>query len=288
MRHRPAPAPLRRASRFQRVPHPHVVVRGCPRAGAGGAGRSHRPPTPRRVTAAAGGARTPGEVPDRRARAARASHRDPQLRRPARGRPRARLRVVPFPAPVRPDRVRPGRGGAGRGSRRLGTGGNRALRHHGGVRGPPRGQQSAADPGHPRATGPRRPRGLPRAAPRVRLDPTHRRRGHALEPHLPSRRPGPGGGLPVLLEPSGPDAYTGEHVRLLRQVAGEVSHILEKSRLYDELLETKVQLERANTTLARLRRRGPPHQGGQPPGLRPAPGRGVAARPARPGFPGGV
>lgn len=49
-----------------------------------------------------------------------------------------------------------------------------------------------------------------------------------------------------------PRAYTNEHVQLLRQVAGEVSHILEKSRLYDELLETKVQLERANTTLARL------------------------------------
>jgi diguanylate cyclase (GGDEF)-like protein len=47
-------------------------------------------------------------------------------------------------------------------------------------------------------------------------------------------------------------AYSEEHVRLLRQVAGEVSHILEKSRLYDELLETKVQLERANTTLTRL------------------------------------
>lgn len=47
-------------------------------------------------------------------------------------------------------------------------------------------------------------------------------------------------------------AYTDDHVRLLRQVAGEVSLILEKSRLYDDLLATKGELELANQTLARL------------------------------------
>jgi|GEM_PF-516533 len=49
-----------------------------------------------------------------------------------------------------------------------------------------------------------------------------------------------------------PGTYTTAHARFFRQVAGELSLIIEKSRLYQELLQTKQELEEANRTLQRL------------------------------------
>lgn len=48
-----------------------------------------------------------------------------------------------------------------------------------------------------------------------------------------------------------PHVYTGEHARLLERISGQVSLAIEKSRLYDSLLETTRQLEEANERLER-------------------------------------
>jgi diguanylate cyclase (GGDEF)-like protein len=47
-------------------------------------------------------------------------------------------------------------------------------------------------------------------------------------------------------------AYTGEHVRLLESISGQLSLAIEKSRLYDRLLDTTRQLEEANAKLEQL------------------------------------
>jgi diguanylate cyclase (GGDEF)-like protein len=49
-----------------------------------------------------------------------------------------------------------------------------------------------------------------------------------------------------------PDTYADVHAAFFRQVAGQLSTIVDKSRLYQELLATKQQLEVANRELARL------------------------------------
>jgi diguanylate cyclase (GGDEF)-like protein len=49
-----------------------------------------------------------------------------------------------------------------------------------------------------------------------------------------------------------PGAYTPDHVRVFRQVASQVSLIIEKSRVHDELVRITQELEEANETLARL------------------------------------
>lgn len=46
-----------------------------------------------------------------------------------------------------------------------------------------------------------------------------------------------------------PHIYTGEHARLLERISGQLSLAIEKSRLYDSLLETTRQLELANEQL---------------------------------------
>ena len=48
------------------------------------------------------------------------------------------------------------------------------------------------------------------------------------------------------------DAYADMHVGLFQQLAGQLSMIVEKARLYEELLETRRQLEAANRLLGRL------------------------------------
>ena len=48
------------------------------------------------------------------------------------------------------------------------------------------------------------------------------------------------------------DAYVDAHVELFQQVAGQLAVIVEKARLYEELLETRKQLEAANRILGRL------------------------------------
>jgi diguanylate cyclase (GGDEF)-like protein len=48
-----------------------------------------------------------------------------------------------------------------------------------------------------------------------------------------------------------PNAYTAEHTRLLERISGQLSLAIEKSRLYDRLLETTRELEEANRQLAR-------------------------------------
>ena len=47
------------------------------------------------------------------------------------------------------------------------------------------------------------------------------------------------------------NAYTEEHTRLLERISGQLSLAIEKSRLYDSLVETTRQLEEANEKLAR-------------------------------------
>jgi diguanylate cyclase (GGDEF)-like protein len=49
-----------------------------------------------------------------------------------------------------------------------------------------------------------------------------------------------------------PNTYATAHVDFFMRVAGQLSNILEKGRLYKELLDAKVQAERANAELARL------------------------------------
>ena len=49
-----------------------------------------------------------------------------------------------------------------------------------------------------------------------------------------------------------PHAYTDEHTRLLERISGQLSLAIEKSRLYDSLLETTQRLEEANRQLERL------------------------------------
>ncbi|MEE4272111.1 MAG: diguanylate cyclase [Thermoanaerobaculales bacterium] len=49
-----------------------------------------------------------------------------------------------------------------------------------------------------------------------------------------------------------PNTYTDEHTRLLQRISGQLSLAIEKSRLYDSLLETTQRLEEANRQLARL------------------------------------
>lgn len=48
-----------------------------------------------------------------------------------------------------------------------------------------------------------------------------------------------------------PFIYNGHHARLLERISGQLSLAIEKSRLYDSLLETKKQLEAANEQLAK-------------------------------------
>jgi len=48
-----------------------------------------------------------------------------------------------------------------------------------------------------------------------------------------------------------PDVYTEQHARLLERISGQLSLAIEKSRLYDSLLETTRQLEDANERLER-------------------------------------
>jgi diguanylate cyclase (GGDEF)-like protein len=48
-----------------------------------------------------------------------------------------------------------------------------------------------------------------------------------------------------------PNAYTIEHIRLLESISGQLSLTVEKSRLYDHLLDTTRQLEEANRKLER-------------------------------------
>jgi len=49
-----------------------------------------------------------------------------------------------------------------------------------------------------------------------------------------------------------PHAYSDVHVELFMQIAGQLSFIVEKGRLYQELLQTKAELEAANQTLTRV------------------------------------
>lgn len=49
-----------------------------------------------------------------------------------------------------------------------------------------------------------------------------------------------------------PGTYSADHGRFFQQVAGELSLIIEKSRLYQQLLEAKRELEDANRTLQKL------------------------------------
>jgi diguanylate cyclase (GGDEF)-like protein len=48
-----------------------------------------------------------------------------------------------------------------------------------------------------------------------------------------------------------PNIYTSEHARLLERISGQLSLAIEKSRLYDSLLETTRKLEEANERLER-------------------------------------
>ena len=48
-----------------------------------------------------------------------------------------------------------------------------------------------------------------------------------------------------------PDTYTEKHTRLLARISGQLSMAIEKSRLYDRLLETTTLLEEANERLER-------------------------------------
>ena len=48
------------------------------------------------------------------------------------------------------------------------------------------------------------------------------------------------------------NAYSSRHVELLMRVAGQISLVIEKSRLFTELLRTKEQLEAANHSLSQL------------------------------------
>jgi diguanylate cyclase (GGDEF)-like protein len=48
-----------------------------------------------------------------------------------------------------------------------------------------------------------------------------------------------------------PSAYTEDHIRLLERISTQLSLAIEKSRLYDSLLDTTRQLEEANRKLAR-------------------------------------
>ncbi|HEY6221021.1 MAG TPA: GAF domain-containing protein, partial [Candidatus Eisenbacteria bacterium] len=56
----------------------------------------------------------------------------------------------------------------------------------------------------------------------------------------------------VFFSSNRPNAYTERHVELLMRVAGQVSLVVEKSRLYAELLRTKEQLEAANRSLSEV------------------------------------
>jgi diguanylate cyclase (GGDEF)-like protein len=58
----------------------------------------------------------------------------------------------------------------------------------------------------------------------------------------------------VFFSSNRPNAYSERHVELLMQVAGQISHVVEKSRLYVELLRTKAELEAANHSLSRVAR----------------------------------
>lgn len=49
-----------------------------------------------------------------------------------------------------------------------------------------------------------------------------------------------------------PRSYTSKHTRLLERISGQLSLAIEKSRLYDSLLETTRKLEEANEQLGRL------------------------------------
>jgi diguanylate cyclase (GGDEF)-like protein len=49
-----------------------------------------------------------------------------------------------------------------------------------------------------------------------------------------------------------PNTYSERHVELLMQVAGQLSLVVEKGRLYAELLQTKAELEAANRSLSRV------------------------------------
>jgi diguanylate cyclase (GGDEF)-like protein len=53
----------------------------------------------------------------------------------------------------------------------------------------------------------------------------------------------------VFFSSNRPNAYSERHVELLMKVAGQISLVIEKSRLYAELLNTKEQLEAANRRL---------------------------------------
>lgn len=53
----------------------------------------------------------------------------------------------------------------------------------------------------------------------------------------------------VFFSSNRPNAYSSRHVELVMRVAGQISLVVEKSRLYAELLRTKEQLEAANRTL---------------------------------------
>lgn len=56
----------------------------------------------------------------------------------------------------------------------------------------------------------------------------------------------------VFFSSNRPNAYTERHVGLLTRVAGQISLVVEKSRLYAELLQTKEQLEAANRRLTQV------------------------------------
>ncbi len=56
----------------------------------------------------------------------------------------------------------------------------------------------------------------------------------------------------VFFSSNQPNAYSERHVELLMRVAGQISLVVEKSRLYAELLRTKSQLEAANQRLNQM------------------------------------
>ena len=56
----------------------------------------------------------------------------------------------------------------------------------------------------------------------------------------------------VFFSSTEPNTYSDAHVDLLMQIAGQLSFILEKGRLYQELLQTKAALEAANSRLSQV------------------------------------
>ena len=97
--------------------------------------------------------------------------------------------------------------------------------------------------GHGRAQDLERSLGLPGGPPLLRIHPTHRRGVHALLAHLPAHRPGEAHRLHVLLQHASRDLPERTR-RLFLQIAGQLSLIVEKSRIYQELLDLN-ELEEA-------------------------------------------